>query len=87
MTLTTDELVQKFINMLKESTYDDEGVKHYFEKYNPRLIIDDFDRKVWSIALNDDTRDVRYIEVDGAFGSIEEVRPVTVVDVHTEYRR
>jgi hypothetical protein len=85
MTLTTDELVKAFIDALKEGQMDDVDLKDAFAKFDPRKIINDFDREVWSIALNYDTRDVRFIEVDGTFGTIMEVRPVIRHDIHVEY--
>lgn len=84
--MTTDELVKAFIDALTEGQLDSEELKQAFAQYDPRKIIDDYDREVWSIALNYDTRDVRYIEVDGTFGTIKEVRPVIQHEVSVTYR-
>jgi len=85
--MTTDQLVKEFIEALHEGQLDSNELVQAFAKYSPKKVIDDFDREVWSIALNYDTRDVRFIEVDGAFGTIEEVRPVIKHEVYTQYLR
>lgn len=83
--MTTDELVKAFIDALTEGQLDSEELKQRFAKYDPRKVVNDFDVEVWSIALNYDTRDVRYIEVDGSFGTIREVRPVIQHEVSVTY--
>lgn len=83
--MTTDELVKEFIDALKEDQLDSNELVEAFKKYDPRKVVDDFDREVWSIALNYDTVDVRFIEVDGTFGTLREVRPVIKHEVFVEY--
>ena len=77
--MTTDELVEKFIR-----TIENDGV--YDEKYARTVYsVDGVD--VFSLALNDETRDVRYVKVDYRDADVVafEVKPVTVL--RTEYRR
>lgn len=77
--MTTDEFVEKFIKTIM-----DDGV--YDEKYARTVYsVDGVD--VFSLALNDETRDVRYVKVDYRDADVVafEVKPVTVL--RTEYRR
>lgn len=83
--MTTDELVAQFIAALKDTDLDDAEIEQAFERFDPRKVLNDIDRDVWSIALNYDTRDVRFVEVDGGAGRIGEVRPETQVKVRTAY--
>jgi len=78
--VTTDELVKEIIE-----AFQNEDVSAY-EKYLREI---DYDEpflpgrsvSIWSVALNDETRDVRYIEVHGGGmqTSAFEVRPRTVL--------
>lgn len=77
--MTTDELVREFIR-----TIENDGV--YDEKFARTVYsVDGVD--VFSLALNDETRDVRYVKVDYRDADVLafEVKPVTVL--RTEYRR
>lgn len=77
--MTTDELVKKFIaQIMDDGTYD--------EKY-ARTVYSVDGQDVFSLALNDETRDVRYVKVDYRDADVVafEVKPVTVL--RTEYRR
>lgn len=78
--MTTDELVQQFITAAEGETfvYDESFIRKVYSG-------ETFD--VFSVALNDETRDVRYVKVDfnGMPVVAFEVKPVTVM--RTEYRR
>lgn len=77
--MTTDELVREFIR-----TIENDGV--YDEKFARTVYsVDGVD--IFSLALNDETRDVRYVRVDYRDADVLafEVKPVTVL--RTEYRR
>jgi len=83
--MTTDELVAGFIEALKDGDLSTEEVGQAFSRYGAKRIVNDFDVEVWSIALNYDTRDVRFVQVDGGMGWIGEVRPEVKTDVRVEY--
>lgn len=83
--MNTNMLVSAFIEALKAGDFSDAEVEKMFERFGARKILDGFDVQVWSIALNWETKDVRFIEVDGAMGTILEVSPTIKVDVRTEY--
>lgn len=83
--MTTDQLVAQFIEALKDGVLEEAEIYRAFERFGPRKVLNEIDRDVWSIALNYDTRDVRFIEVDGGSGVIGEVRPETQVKVRTAY--
>ena len=75
----SDELVANFIRIVEnDGVYDERFV---------RKVRSDTEREVFSLALNDETTDIRYVEVDFSSPEIEayEVTPVTVLK--TEYRR
>lgn len=87
--MTTDQLVNEILEMLKRNELDGRYMKHMRE-------VDYGFRKsgcvysVWSVALNDETRDVRFVE-QNVFPSEEqtlvaafEVFPCTVIK--TEYK-
>lgn len=77
--MTTDELVANFIRIVEnDGVYDEQFV---------RKVYSDEGVEVFSLALNDETRDVRYVKVDFSCPEVEvfEVKPVTVM--RTEYRR
>lgn len=77
--MTTDELVQKFIHdIMSDGVYDEKYARTVYS-------VDGVD--VFSLALNDETRDVRYVKVDYRDADVLafEVKPVTVL--RTEYRR
>jgi hypothetical protein len=77
--LTTDELVQNFIRTIEnDGVYDDKYARTVYS-------VDGVD--VFSLSLNDETRDVRYVKVDYRDADVLafEVKPVTVL--RTEYRR
>lgn len=78
--MTTNELVAQFIKALKDGV---EDVEVTFSRYGAKRIINTEDREVWSVALNWDTLDVRYVEVDGGQGTVREVFPHTTL--RTEY--
>lgn len=83
--MTTEELVEQFIEALKDGVLEEAEIVRVFERFGPRKVLNEIDRDVWSIALNYDTRDVRFVEVDGGAGRIGEVRPETQVKVRTAY--
>lgn len=83
--MTTDQLVAQFIEALKDATIEEAEIYKAFERFGPRKVVNEIDRDVWSIALNYDTRDVRFIEVDGGMGWIGEVRPEVKRQVWVEY--
>jgi hypothetical protein len=74
-------LVKEFIKALEnaEGSFDD--VMLQFEKFHPKVVSEHEDVTVWSIALNDETRDVRFVTADGGSGYIGEVVPVRKVSV------
>ncbi len=77
--MTTDELVENFIrNIENDGVYDEKYARTVYS-------VDGVD--VFSLALNDETRDVRYVKVDYRDADVVafEVKPVTVLK--TEYRR
>jgi len=78
--MTINQLVKNFIDlaMSDEFVYDSQFVRKVYSS-------DGVD--VFSLALNDETRDVRYVTVDYRDHDVVafEVEPVTVVK--TEYRR
>lgn len=77
--MTTDELVNEFIRqIMDDGTYDETYARIVYS-------VDGMD--VFSLALNDETRDVRYVKVDYRDADVVafEVKPVTVL--RTEYRR
>lgn len=79
--MTTDELVQNFIKIVEnEGVYDEQFVRKVYSDVDVGV-------EVFSLALNDETRDVRYVKVDFSCPEVEafEVTPVTVL--RTEYRR
>lgn len=78
--MTTDELVQEFIEFIVR----DEGT--YSEEF-ARKVYSDVGCEVFSLALNDETRDVRYVKVVFSAPEVEafEVTPVTLIK--TAYRR
>lgn len=80
--VTTNALVKWFVQALRDDIPLVELLTT-FEPYHPKVVQYDEDVTVWSLALNDDTRDVRFVKVDGGSGFIGEVFPVT--KMHTEY--
>jgi len=78
--MTIEQLVKNFIDiaMSDEFVYNTEFIRKVYSS-------DGFE--VFSLALNDETRDVRYVKVDWRDSDVLafEVRPVTVLK--TEYRR
>ena len=77
--MTTDELVNEFIRqIMDDGTYDEKYARTVYS-------VDGVD--VFSLALNNETRDVRYVKVDYRDADVVafEVKPVTVL--RTEYRR
>lgn len=80
--VTTDALVKDFVQALRDDIPLVEFLE-IFAAYHPKIVQYDEDVTVWSLALNDDTRDVRFVKVDGGVGFIGEVFPVT--KMHTEY--
>lgn len=83
--MTTEELVEMFIEALKDGQLDRRQLESAFMLFGPRVIVDEEDREVWSIALNFETRDVRYIEVNGGQGTIREVKPEIRKEVTVQY--
>ncbi len=90
--MTTDELVAKIIAALKDQDTDTlEGLNEHHrlitQEYVGTLIFE-----TYSVALNDETRDIRYVQSiycvlgsEDFTGDVFEVSPVTVL--RTEYRR
>ena len=72
--------MQEFIEFIMQ------GEGTYSENFARKVYSSD-GVEVFSLALNDETRDVRYVKVDYRGPDVEafEVRPVTVLC--TEYRR
>lgn len=87
--MTTDELVAKVVEALSNG---DKETFNAFSEYVRSVTQTSWQshtQYVWSVALNDETYDVRYVELitceDEVKGLASEVFPVTVVK--TEYRR
>jgi hypothetical protein len=83
--VTTDALVKAFIDAMSDHTISVAEAVDAFEKYSPHIVHSTEDVTVWSLALNYDTRDVRFVKMDAGQGTVSEVRPRTVM--HTEYER
>lgn len=82
MTLTIETLVQEFIKDMTEMRDEDHDLMvQKWVKFTRQVQPD-----IYSIALNDETRDVRFVEIVAREGvrSAHEVFPETVV--RTEYR-
>lgn len=92
MNLTTDELVANVIDAMTDDKWQDENgygwlLSHLRPVSVKRRQLSH--SEVFSVALNDETRDVRFVECvtfnDGSDPLAFEVFPVTVL--RTEYRR
>jgi hypothetical protein len=79
--LTTNELVKQFVKALTEAEGDFSDVDLQFSAYHPKIVSQSQDVTVWSIALNDETRDVRFVTVNGSSGYVGEVVPEVVMTV------
>lgn len=78
--MTTDELIKNLIRDYLDESYSGLMWQETYEKYIRRVY--PLKHNVWSVALNDETRDVRYVYLDlEAF----EVKPEQVL--RTEYVR
>lgn len=88
--MTTDQLVNEILEMLKRNEFDGKYMKHMREvEYG--FTQTGMVYSVYSVALNDETRDVRYIEQrvqpienENPLVIVCEVRPETIVK--TVYR-
>lgn len=88
--MTTDELVATIISALKHDPLEIENVYGQHARSVKREWYGELLSETYSVALNDETRDVRYVTSISAPGSdfegeVFEVSPVTVL--RTEYRR
>ncbi len=79
--MTTDTLVKDFIKAIENAEGSFEDVERQFEKFHPKVVRNTEDVTVWSIALNDETYDVRFVEVDGGMGTVREVKAQVKVEV------
>lgn len=85
--MTIEEVIQAIVKALEldleEGQLDADLTLQQFHPFHPREVAHGEDVIVWSVALNDETTDVRYVMLDGGSGYIGEVVPR--VKLVTEY--